>query len=60
MGLNEDILVNIFESYNKVTENGTKIHRSKLRKSILCACVKYVLTSSNTVWTEMILIRQLK
>ncbi len=42
MGLNEDILVNIFESYKKVTENGTKIHRSKLRKSILCACVKYV------------------
>ncbi len=28
MGLNEDILVNIFESYKKVTENGTKIHRS--------------------------------
>ncbi len=58
MGLNEDILVNIFESYKKVTENGTKIHRSKLRKSILCACVKYVFDIRQIPCDENDLIRQ--
>ncbi len=58
MGLNEDILVNSFESYKKVTENGTKIHRSKLRKSILCACVKYVFDIRQIPCDENDLIRQ--
>jgi transcription initiation factor TFIIIB Brf1 subunit/transcription initiation factor TFIIB len=42
MGLNEDIIFLIFETYKKVTENGNKIHRSKYRKSILCACLIHV------------------
>lgn len=56
MGLNEDILVNIFEAYKKVT--GTKIHRSKLRKSILCACVKYIFDIRQIPCDENDLIRQ--
>ncbi len=42
----------------KVTENGTKIHRSKLRKSILCACVKYVFDIRQIPCDENDLIRQ--
>ena len=58
MGLNEDILVDIFETYKKVTENGTKIHRSKLRKSILCACVKHVFDVRQLPCEENDLIKQ--
>jgi hypothetical protein len=58
MSLNEDVLVDIFETYKKVTENGTKIHRSKLRKSILCACVKHVFDIRQIPCDENDLIKQ--
>jgi hypothetical protein len=58
MGLNEDVLIDIFETYKKVTDNGSKIHRSKLRKSILCACVKHVFDTRKISCDENELIKQ--
>jgi hypothetical protein len=42
MNLDEDVLIEIFETYLKVTNGGTSVHRSKLRRSYLSACVMHV------------------
>jgi hypothetical protein len=56
--LNENVLIDVFETYKKVTENGRKIHRSKLRKSILCACVKHIFDTRQIPCDENELIKQ--